>query len=384
LNVIDPALIQQLGPKTQAKVDPFLQRWAVFSGKVTQRSQDVAAEADRGLDEIVAQNPTDGGPIAGAFSAVRARYLSIGRKVDQAVDKLDEEWEEALSGVGGKDGERVYTLFCQIRQEAAALRVELETTAEWLQARKGADWGRQLYQAAAKEWSQQLYCPQCGAPLPVVPQYHAVTEPCESCGSVTELSPGPAAAYYFGSGVHHLAQEASFPQWQAMQAAQQEHDALTNPSQQDRDRFVGVVRAYWTAYYQTFIQLNPTYNRTLEQAVEAKLTHLTTNVWDQGRGEADRAAISEALAIVATGNQRAMYDFVKSHPGLWIGGMVDDAYRKGDLRTVEFLLAMEYEEVKSGRVITITNEGIFVGTDDSFAKWKKKRFKELETEQARK
>lgn len=379
--MIDKGLMEKISNKARKSVEPLIERWQKFARKVTARSAEVKAEAEAGLDEIIGMNPLDPNPISSAFSSVEARFRGLSTKADQAVEKLEEEWDEAADDLDlkEKERERVSRLWSQLLREKDRLCMKLEQDGHQVEATKGSDWARKLYDLAQQEMAKPVNCPSCGAPLEARARYATASEKCPHCGSVNEIAVGMATGYYFqGMGVHNLSQEAALPQWTAMQEAEHEFNELRHPSSEDKQKYLGAVRAHWTTYYETFTKLNPAHPRSVQESVNDKLAHYTTTVWDGGADQAEQSAVSAALQLVASGNEKGVYEFLKKNTQLDIDDLVVAVHERGDRKGAKFLLALEYELEKNMVIITITPQGVTIGSNEPFEKWRKERLHELD------
>ncbi|MBI5548662.1 MAG: hypothetical protein HY901_32675 [Deltaproteobacteria bacterium] len=264
----------ELGEAARGAVEPVANRWSGFAAKVRGRAREVTEEAEAGLDEVVAADPVHVNAIATAFSAVKSRFQGLQAKVSEAEEKLSIDWDEAVgqADLDDKDVERVGSLWTRIVDDSRALQRELERDGELICIKKNADWARQLQRLAQKEWQKPRLCGGCKAELVVTQRHGASSVTCRFCGAVNDVTLGAATGlFYQGSGVDSLAAEASREEWIAQLDAERRFSDLREPTPADRDRYLDAVRAYWTTYYRFVARLNPGFNRTVEQAVAARM-----------------------------------------------------------------------------------------------------------------
>ena len=158
-----------------------VQRWKTFLEKVRTRFGEVMAEADAGLDELIATEVIDPGPVAAATNEVKGRLFGLRDKIEPAWKKLEAEIGEA-------------------QRDLEDLGRELET--EILRAADEFDEAVRKKQLArleelAKEElaARDLKCTRCGAKLPEpVVQHRTENVTCTHCQAVNTVRPGPAMA----------------------------------------------------------------------------------------------------------------------------------------------------------------------------------------------
>lgn len=280
-------LMAQTRPGTKKVVEPFIQRWMAYVQKLCQRQAEVLAEANQGITEMIAANPLDQVPITGAFSAVTARFQNIRRKVDRAREKLFDEMSPALDEIEIQEGQEelaVHQIKEIILRQASDLMQDIEKQWIMMQTRKGAEWARAMYPLAAREAEQPQPCPNCAAQIQMGVMYASVNITCPYCKSVVTMQPGLAASlYYQGLGVHSLADEQTLDIWSGLNDLEYEYGKKRVPTDMDRQQYIEATRRYWTEYYGAVRKLNPQYNRTVEEAVSAKLMH-----FDQGQTVDDK------------------------------------------------------------------------------------------------
>lgn len=270
--------MQRLDPALQQRVGPILERWQGFVTKVDARLAAVLAEAQTGLDALIAQATTDANALGTALQAVQSRFHGIDRKVDEAWDKISEELDAIRDEVDDDDDRTddaddvLYELYYAARKQAGDLREKVDMQWNWLEMRKQADWARALYAQVQAEAQQPVSCSQCGAPVERSVWWQASNVTCPHCGAVSTVDPGTATAmFYAGIGGHAMAHEQAWNDWMAEQTAKTQLDGFRHASASDHANWLNAARAYWTRYYQVTAQYNPGFTQPVAEAVEARI-----------------------------------------------------------------------------------------------------------------
>ena len=157
------------------------QRWTIFLGKVRARLAEVLEEADAGLDEIIATEVIDPGPVAAAQNEVKGRLFALREKIGPAWAKL----EPAL-------GEHSADLEHQGRQ----LETDILQAIEVFEAQTQQKYrGRLTELAHAELQERKLVCSRCAAPLAEPAVKHRVENvTCTHCHALNTVRPGLAMA----------------------------------------------------------------------------------------------------------------------------------------------------------------------------------------------
>jgi len=225
----------------QAIVD----KWEAFLGKVSARFREIMAEAEPGLDEIIATEVLDPAPVSGALSAVKARVYGLQKKIDESWASIDAQLE------GG-------ALRNQLQERGRALSKQIEMELEVFLIHKAAQAARALKVLVDKELGQVPRCSGCGVDLVPPVRHEASTVTCAHCNAVNTLMPGMATLmFYRGSAPHALAQEAALAEWKAQQQAEQAFHDIREPGPADLKRLEAAHVAYWRTSCQAFCQLHP-------------------------------------------------------------------------------------------------------------------------------
>ncbi len=262
---------ESLSPALRAQAEATTNRWRGFVAKVRARVAAVEAEAIQGLDGLIAAHADDAGPMGAAFTAVKTRFFGIDRKVADAWEKIDEQLDNLCDADGGHGA---IALRDTLQSEYISLRESIESTHEYIEMKKSADWARALKRLADVDRERPVNCSQCGGRLEVTVFWAASNVTCPHCKAVNGVKMCAAGGlFYQGNGLHALAREAA---WELRAGEQQAQQAsLRNAPDAIKNKYLAGARAYWTRYYETILALNPGHPHTLEEAVTAKLAHYT-------------------------------------------------------------------------------------------------------------
>jgi hypothetical protein len=264
-----------LGPKGTRAVGALVDRWNSFVGKLNGRCQEILAEADAGMAQIIAMDPTNSGAISAATTGVGSRLQALGSKVSEAEEKLSSEWDEAVDDADLEDGEldAANAAWTALVEESRALQRDLDRKKELFEIASGATWARTLFPLAQAEVARPRQCSQCGAAIAPTIAYAACNVACSHCGAVSSLEVGPATGLYYEGGVHHLAREHARDAWLAQNDAEHWLHDLREPTDADQARFLAAAQTYWHTYYTAFAHFHPGMNRSIDEAVAAKMAH---------------------------------------------------------------------------------------------------------------
>ena len=154
------------------------QRWATFLGKVRARLGEILAEANAGLEDIIATEVIDPGPLSAAQNEVKARLFALREKIGPAWAKLEAE----LPG--------------ELEDQGRALESDILEAIEVLEAQTRQKYRARLAELAHAELAERmLVCSKCAAPLPEPAVKHRVENvTCTHCHAVNTVRPGLAMA----------------------------------------------------------------------------------------------------------------------------------------------------------------------------------------------
>jgi hypothetical protein len=231
------------------------QRWATFIDKVRARVREIAGEADAAYREVIAVEVIDGIALSGVSSAIKARLIALGKKVDESWSKIDGEIDNVEGAA--RDVARFRSQQCAIGRRFGR---EIDGVTEAIIVKGEADAARALIPLADKERKTPITCPHCGAPVQRPPEsdHKTINVTCSSCRAVVTATPGSATMMLVhGIGPIALAREAALPQWHALQAAEVEWHRLRKKTLDDLARFEAANRTYWQAYAEAMGRVMP-------------------------------------------------------------------------------------------------------------------------------
>jgi ribosomal protein L37AE/L43A len=309
-------MIEQLTPPLRQPAQTVKGKWEGFLPKLQARIQDVVAEADAGLDDLMASHALDPGPMGAAFSALQARFHGLGKKLDEAWEKIDNEWDEVRDQdeVTAKDHQILSHVWATMMGQLQKTQQSMTLAYETIQITKSAAWARALWAQMEKDVRDPVPCSQCGAPLEVTVRHQASNVICRHCKASTTVHPGTAAGLLFqGNGMHALAQEQAYDLYVGHLAAEKKYNAFRVPISRDFDERLAAARAYYTRYYQAIQQMNPGFDGDVPKAVDAKLAHFTD--YDLPVDRMTRAKFQIVVDCAATGNPQALRTLLKSGSG---------------------------------------------------------------------
>jgi hypothetical protein len=339
--------LTQLSPQFQQELQPLMVRWAPFVQKVNTRVNDVIAEANEGMDGLIAAHATDFGPMGAAFGALQARFNGIGTKVSEASEQVEQlVWEIMFrDGLSPQDSQVLGQIHTQINREEQYLRDQVEMRYQELNMRKSADWSRALHKLAEGEMQRELNCSQCGSPFQVKVWWKSSNETCPHCNAVNSLSPGMATVTYYGQGSHTLSHEAAWAAWQAEQQAQAAYDRLRHPTAYDFEQKLSSSNAYWTAYYQHYQQMHPGFadaHGSIEAAVEAKMKHHTE--YDQPIEKQNRDFMGHMMHAAGQGNAQQVQQMAGALPdGIDLDDCAEAAVERHNTQAATLILNVRYD-----------------------------------------
>jgi len=376
---IDKNILNDVAPQRASAFLALVDRYVAFEGKIAARVEEIRAEANAGIAELIAANPLDAGAISAGFSAITSRLQQLRSKVDGAVDKLDEEWSVKAEddGLKEKEQKKIAVVWSQVLNAKRDLQNRLEREANRLEVLSGGQWARALYGLMQQEYGQPVNCPRCAGPMPVMLRFQNANEQCPHCGSVNEILPKMGTALYFGSGLHYLAQEAALAEYDAMTMAEERYQWFRHPTKADHEAYLATVEAYWTKYYTTTVSMHPAPVRTVQQSVADKMIHYRNNIWNDNADDRERQEKDRLLALARSGDAAG---FITAAKALQMD--MDEArmalYEHGMMDFLNALLAVNYERKHKTPILQITAGGMTFARNADFEEWKTKKLRDLE------
>jgi hypothetical protein len=349
-------MIDQLSPNLRAPAESAKQKWDGFVPKIDARVNEVLAEADAGLDELIAQYALDPGPMGAAFSALQVRFRGIGQKLDEAWSKIDGELDKVREAAStAKDHESLGHLWAAMRASYAQAKDRIDLAYEGVHTRKNATWARALHTQAQRDSQQPVACTKCGGGIRQTVFHASSNATCTHCSAVNQLHPGMAAGLFFqGIGLHALSHEQAFQEWLAMFAAEKAYHGFRVPITRDREALLAAARAYWTKYYAVQRSMHPGFDDTfgsLDKAVESKLAHY--GAWDPPVDVATRARFQAVVDAARTGDRGAIERALGSNAGVDLDDAVRCVYEHGDPRGTIILLELQHRQEREDEPLPV-------------------------------
>ncbi len=304
-----------MGADVQNKMGALVQQWDGFLGKVDGRVQAVIAEADAGLDQLIAQHAMDHGPMGAAFAALQSRFHGLSTKLSDAWEKIDEEIDEIGEDddLSSADWDAISNARDAMCDKYVKLTDDLELHHYTIEMKKNADWARRLRALAEQEMATGVPCSQCGTPMQVENLDSGGSQKCGSCGAVNNVLPGAASAlFYRGLGAHALAQEQSWNHWLAERTAKAEFDKKRHPTAYDHWAYLKAAHDYWTAYHQAGLAVYPKFVQDVASSVDAKMKHY--RAWDQELDKQKRELFGNIVEASSKGDVAGLDAIVGNLP----------------------------------------------------------------------
>lgn len=153
-------------------------RWTAFLAKVRVRLGEILEEATAGLEDIIATEVIDPGPVSAAQNEVKGRLFALREKISPAWTRLEAE----LPG--------------ELEEQGRALEDEIMRAVEVFEAQTQKKYRARLSELAEAELKERkLTCSKCGAPLPEPAVKHRVENvTCAHCQAINTVRPGLAMA----------------------------------------------------------------------------------------------------------------------------------------------------------------------------------------------
>jgi hypothetical protein len=283
------------------QVQPLAARWDTFMTKVRGRIAEIEGEAKAAYAEVIATEVIDGTALSGVSSAIKSRLQALRAKVDDSWSTIDGELDKV--DVPAKE----LGLFrAQQRALGNALARELDRRTEEMIVRGEADAARALHAIAEREKGAPVPCGQCGAELRSPSWHDTVNLTCPHCKAVTTAYPGTATMTFFrGSGAIQLAREAAWPQWLALQDAEETWRRLRHKGLEDLALFEAAHRTYWQVYADAMARVHPGWGpQQVADEVRGKMSWFVETTAKDDRTV--RENTSAGLAAVATGDAVAV------------------------------------------------------------------------------
>lgn len=273
-------ILETLDPQFLEKIKPLVEKWDTYCSKVEDRLNEIFTEADEGITEVMAINPHDHEPLFAAFKMVDSRFLKIAKKMRDAIDKMEEDWEKLLSALNEKQLETyeksLDKLLIQMLKRGRALDDGLENTKELWQTKKQAEWADLLAKLVEKEKHHRVVCTGCGSDLEMTTLHTMSNVSCPYCSVANTITPPPATLLYYSWGIQFQATMTSISEYKAMLEAENKYNHRSKAK--TKSNYKEAINNYWIRYYKQIQALYPNHPHLaegLDTAIERKVNHAT-------------------------------------------------------------------------------------------------------------
>lgn len=269
------ALLIKLDDSTKTTAMRHVEKWDGFCGKVEVRLAEIFEEADGGITEIMNTNPYDNEPLFAAFKTLDSRFLKIGKKIRDALEKLEGDWERSFESLDDAEQEKILDQIWDFMQKRGrALDDTLETKNDTWRIGKQGEWGRLLALLLEKGKNHSVNCTGCGSALELQSLHAISNSPCPYCHVVNTLTPPPATLNYYGWGVEFLSAESALTEYDHMLESEKKYN--NKSTSKTRENYKDAIREYWNRYYGELKDLyssHPHLVEGFETAVDRKVKH---------------------------------------------------------------------------------------------------------------
>jgi LSD1 subclass zinc finger protein len=225
--------------------DALWQRWEGFLAKIVERQNEIFAEADEGVREIINSFPEDAMPLGNALQGLRFR-------IEELKQKVNDTWEQQVS----PKFDEVGAAFAEKGRDRKDDFVR-ELAAKWdlFGAQLEALFYENLKPRAEAGEKKVVNCGGCGAPLKLPTRKDAVSHKCPACGAVNQVLAETAVAIYQGAG-HALATLEALPLRHQIERFRVDVDRQRRANSwapepvESLDRWLAMEQAYWDKYAQ--------------------------------------------------------------------------------------------------------------------------------------
>ncbi len=261
----------------------LVERWRGFLGKISERLEEICAEAGPGLAAIGEMHPEDSLPIGNAITG-------LDHRVRQLQERIGETWDAQVEPKFSEE---------DILDVGLDLKADAESRLEERWSLAKASWLSALAHAARPRaeaaMAQPVACVGCGGPLAPPTRLTTVAVRCGHCGVVNQVAPPMAVTHYFGWGVQNLAEAAALPHRHAVERQRvavdrwrRARDWAAEPLE-SLEEWERLERAYWVALTGERARLTgePADEKLIESRMSSFLTYsLESNqLWVRAKGK---------------------------------------------------------------------------------------------------
>jgi hypothetical protein len=226
--------------------DALWQRWEGFLAKIAARQDEIIAEAEEGIHEIINTYPEDPMPLGNALQGLRFRF-------EELKTKVDETWEQQVEPKFEEVDDSAFT--DKGRDRKQDFLVDVDEKAAMFAARMTCDFYRNLKPRAEAGAKKVVNCGGCGAPLKLATRRDTVSHKCTACGALNQVMAEGAVAQYQGVG-HAQADLETVPLRYEIERFRiqvdrwrRAHDWAAEPID-SLDKWLAMERSYWEKFVQ--------------------------------------------------------------------------------------------------------------------------------------
>jgi hypothetical protein len=267
-----------------------LERWNGFVTKVTQRLQEIMAEAEAGFAGMLADPSLDVIAFGNAMTALDVRKKDLDQKLSNTFSE-----QVALQLAMDTPAET------QAQQTLTRALWWMEETWERFRTQKNLALVQTLWTRLEKVWSRPAPCVRCGAELARTVFHKAETVTCRHCNAVNSVTPDPAVYNYFAAAPHMYAEAMALDHRFAVEQFKRKlHDdrqvrvhVMDNWREETLEELLqweALERAYWTTYFAAQSRIVPMSEDEQRVWVETRMRPLyefdfnRRNVWRKHKG----------------------------------------------------------------------------------------------------
>jgi hypothetical protein len=237
----------------------IMQRWDAFLKKITQRYEDILAEAEEGFGALAEENPDDSRPLLNAVNAIQMRLIGLEGKID---DTMSEKISESLSGAALDEAENMME----------DLRLALREKWEALRVKTIADFYRAMGQRVQSQLQADRDCTQCGGNF-TIPELKVPTSvKCEYCGAVNQVTPNALVGHYFSMAPTAFGEEAAAEKRFAIERLESgANRGNRSPTRAELEKLEAMEQDCWESYVNEMEKISPLSAEDRARFIESRM-----------------------------------------------------------------------------------------------------------------
>lgn len=236
-----------------------LQRWDAFLKKITQRYEDILAEAEEGFWALAEENPDDSRPLLNAVNAIQMRLIGLEGKID---DTMSDKISEALSGGFLDEAENMME----------DLRLDLREKWEALRVKTMADFYRAMSQKVQSQLQADRDCTQCGGNFTIPELKRPTSVKCEYCGAVNQVTPNALVGHYFAMAPTAFGEEAVAEKRFAIERLESvANRGNRSPTLVELEKLEGMEQDCWESYVREMEKISPLSPEDRSRFIESRM-----------------------------------------------------------------------------------------------------------------